>query len=45
MHDDGDWDSELGDALGDIALFSGGWFSVVCALVGLALLLWHLLGE
>jgi hypothetical protein len=42
-HDDGDWDSELGESLIDLVvdLGIGGWFGLVLVVGGIGLLVWH----
>ena len=46
MHDDGDWDSEVGEGLIEVAAEIGwvGWFTIVVLLTGIGLLVWHLWG-
>ena len=45
-HDDGDWDSELGEGLIDIVadLGVGGWVGLVVLLGGIGLLVYHFVG-
>jgi hypothetical protein len=45
-HDDGDWDSELGEGLIDIVVELGcvGWVGLVAVLVGVGLLVFHFVG-
>lgn len=46
MHDDGDWDSELGSALIETLaeVGVGGWVGLIVLLAGLGLLMWHHFG-
>lgn len=48
-HDDGDWDSELGEGLLDLLLYSdghiAGWkVTLLIFLIGAGLVLWHTFG-
>ena len=49
-HDDGDWDSELGEGLLDILIYTdgviSGWkITLLIFLAGAGLLLWHYMAE
>ena len=46
MHDDGDWDSELGEGLIDTVMYGrgGDWVAVLVVLIGIGLLVWHVYG-
>lgn len=42
MHDDGDWDSEIGEGIVEAAIDSpAGWVSVVFLLIGMGFLAFH----